>query len=559
MIPCQAVPVSDTIVGLNGERVLVLHGDSGAVRLSPNSIDSIVTDPPGGIGFMGKDWDDDKGGAEHWIAWLAKTLAPWFDALKPGGHALVWAIPRTSDWTMAALRLCGFEIRDQIHDLFDADTLAHNFVDALDAEQRHAFLRLLESQASPILYHLFGTGFPKSLDVSKAIDQAGGVSPAAQAALLQRKRIEAGLTRNDVAEAVGCTEASVRDWEEGRARTHGGCLEYITPSPDYRARLADLLGYTQDERVVRAAAPDRRSDGSVYGLGHAGSMREGGNTDAAATWKGWGTALKPAAEHWILCRKPVDGTVAANVIKHSTGGLNIDACRIGTEGEEEGGGAGSPKQSSGMLNITDATQDKFVQNELGRWPAHVTLDEHTAALLDEQSGKLTSGGGDKGSKEAGGGLNGTSTFSMRARAGEKVHTPNSGGASRFYYIAKAPRREKDAGLDHLPKAQRSEATDREEGSAGRTGGARNSHPTVKSIALMEWLIKLVTPPGGVVADPFGGSGTTAVAAIGIGMRAITCELTDDYVPILLGRITRALRIYDREDRQASLPLLQHHE
>jgi len=102
--------------------------------LQPESVDAVITDPPAGISFMGREWDSDKGGEEHWVAWLSRCMENAFEALKPGSYAIVWALPRTSDWTAQALRRAGFEIRDSIH-------------------------------------HAFGSGFPKSLDISRAIDQ----------------------------------------------------------------------------------------------------------------------------------------------------------------------------------------------------------------------------------------------------------------------------------------------------------------------------------------------------------------------------------------------------
>ena len=205
----------------------LFHGDSKDVPLPENSVDSIVCDPPAGIGFMGKSWDGDKGGRKQWIAWLVETMAASYAALKPGGHALVWAIPRTSHWTMTALEEMGFEIRD-------------------------------------VVTHLFGTGFPKSANVSKLIDKTLGA-----------------------------------------------------------------------EREVIGENPNHRSDS---GVNYEGTYA-GGNTGAAevtapgsseaAQWEGFGTALKPAAEFWILCRKPLsEKTIAKNVMRWGTGALNIDVCRV---------------------------------------------------------------------------------------------------------------------------------------------------------------------------------------------------------------------------------------
>src|SRR5690606_18924336 len=268
--------------------IRVIHGDSiESMRAMPEaSIDAIVTDPPYGLGFMGKAWDDLPPGEE----WARECLR----VLKPGGHLLAFGGSRTWHRLAVAVEDAGFEIRDSIA-------------------------------------WLYGSGFPKSLDVSKAIDKAGGASPEVQSRVLREARERSGLSREEVARRVGCTASSVRDWEEGRARATGRPVEFITPSPAYRDALANLLGYTADERRIVGARSDRREDGTVIGLGHSGVEYGGPSTPEAERWQGWGTALKPAFEPIVVGRKPLDGTVAANVLAHGTGALNIDACRV--EGE----------------------------------------------------------------------------------------------------------------------------------------------------------------------------------------------------------------------------------
>lgn len=375
------------IPALVHQRAVLFHGDAAELGsvLQPNTVDAIVTDPPAGIGFMGKAWDGDKGGRDAWIAWLARTLAPAFLALKPGGHALVWALPRTSHWTATALEIAGFEIRDRVS-------------------------------------HFFGTGFPKSMNCG-----------------------------------------------DGR-----------------------------------------------------------------------GTALKPACEDWWLVRKPLIGTVAANLLAHGTGALNIDVCRIGYEGDPPADRSlGAPRRNDNPIYGVGNPRIN-PQNELGRWPAHVTFDEDAAAALDEQSGALKSGARSAGQRARGAGY-------------ADACSSSEGGASRFFYVAKGSRAEKEAGCEALPAKTAGEATDREDGSAGlgnpragagRTGGARNFHPTVKSIALMRWLVRLITPPGGVVLDPFAGSGTTGVAALAEGCDFVGCEQggeAGEYLPITVARLEHALR------------------
>lgn len=415
------IPAATLVPVLEHDRCALLHGDGVYIEqvLAPNSIDSMVTDPPAGIDFMGKGWDSDKGGRDNWIAWLHAVVEPAFNVLKPGAHGLVWALPRTSHWTATALENAGFEIRD-------------------------------------IVMHLFGTGFPKSL-----------------------------------------TSAS-------------------------------------------AAIPD-----------------------------GTGSALKPAAEHWILVRKPLEGTYGENFAKYGTGVLNIDATRIGVSG----GGTTCPdypepcKGHANQTSQTGITYHNVTDEVKGRWPSHVVLShsEHCTVyddgpprpgecasdcpvlMLDAQSGNRP--GMPKTKKRKGRtpgivmGLEGADDASMSPGYGD------SGGASRFFYVAKGARKEKDEGLDHLPVKSGGEATGRTDGAkglgnpragAGRTGGARNFHPTVKGVDLMRYLVKLVTPPGGTVLDIFAGSGTTGVAALAEGRSFIGVELTAEYLPIITGRLQHAL-------------------
>lgn len=269
-----------------------------------------------------------------------------------------------------------------------------------------------------------------------------------------------------------------------------------------------------------------------YGTGFPKSLNLG---------EGRGTALKPAHEPIVLARKPLVGTVAANVEKYGTGALNIDGCRIATpDGKpayEYKNGPGGNTFSVGAPPDGSRTEP-VVGNDAGRWPANVLLDEDAAAELDAQSGTLTSGSHAAGVRKGMG-------FHGAEGDGGPAIVGSEGGASRFFYIAKPSRKERDLGCDHLPAKSGGEATDREEGSAGvdnpragagRTGGARNYHPTVKPVELMRYLVKLITPPGGLVLDPFLGSGTTGMAAVLEGREFYGIELTAEYMPIAESRI-----------------------
>jgi len=271
----------------------------------------------------------------------------------------------------------------------------------------------------------------------------------------------------------------------------------------------------------------------------------------AEKWVGWGTALKPAFEPIVVARKPLVGTVAENVLVWGVGGLNIDGSRIGTEGGTKGANFG--EQSNVYGNGLNGEFGKPVAG-LGRWPANIILDEYTAGLLDEQSGVSKSPSQTKtgtvgvANQVFGGGSGLRGIGAERTIQGHN----DSGGASRFFYVAKASKRDRNEGLEELDSVSAAEMVDREQGpagmnspraGAGRTGGAKNFHPTVKPTDLMRYLIKLVTPAGGIVLDPFTGSGSTGKAALLDGYRFIGVELTEDYLPIIEGRLRWADKEY----------------
>ena len=261
-------------------------------------------------------------------------------------------------------------------------------------------------------------------------------------------------------------------------------------------------------------------------------------------WHGWGTALKPAHEPAVLARKPLSGTVADNVLTWGVGALNMDGSRVEAhDGYEKawdkpiktnianGGGAFDTGESAkrGTKEV-DLSANKPIG---GRWPANVILDEHAAEALDEQSGVLKSGGGDKGGKNTTAFFGSGSNYSAHYNA-------DSGGASRFFYIAKASRAEREAGLEGM-EVRMVESDFRQGGMAnprdtGNYAHRANHHPTVKPIALMRHLVRLVTPKGGTVLDPFMGSGSTGCAAMLEGMRFVGIDITAEYVDIAERRI-----------------------
>ena len=375
-------------------------------EMPDNSVDSIVCDPPYELGFMAKAWD---------ASGIAYDLEVWRQALrvlKPGGHLLAFSGSRTYHRMTCAIEDAGFDIRDQI-------------------------------------MWVYGSGFPKSLDVSKAIDRAAGAER----------------------EVVG---------------------ERKTFKGQGRAEYDQLSG--SEATVVAVTAPA---------------------TATARQWAGWGTALKPAHEPICMARKPLQGTVAANVLRHGTGAINVDGCRVATtDGYEKAwdrpvstniGAKGGSFISEGIQHTVDISANK---PEGGRWPANFLHD---------------------GSDEATAGL---------------------GEAARFFYCAKASRSDREEGCDDLPLRTGAEAVEREEGSAGtkspsagagRTASTvKNHHPCVKPTDLMRYLVRMVTPPGGTVLDPFMGSGSTGKAATLEGFNFIGIEMDEDYLSIAQARINAAI-------------------
>lgn len=430
-------------------------GDCLAVmaELAPDSIDAVVTDPPydlttgkrggsgiasastatpygrarigtgnGAGGFMGKAWDSTG------IAFDPATWAAVLRVLKPGGYLLAFGGARTGHRLACAIEDAGFEIRDTIA-------------------------------------WLYGSGFPKSMDVSKAIDRAAGATREVVGTKLGRP----GMAKDGSNQRNGFDAA------------FGGQATGPMPSD------------------ITAPA-----------------------TEAAAQWAGWGTALKPAFEPIILARKPFTGTVAANVLEYGTGALNIDACRTATADTVTNHARGAESAvSKGIYGDSSAqATHQTGGQQLGRWPTNAALDDVTAAELDRQTGIRP---GMKRSALRRGATTGRSIGGASAYGTADPQTAiagydDTGGASRFFptfrYQAKAPRSERPT-VDGI------------------------SHPTVKPLALIEWLIRLVAAPGGVVLDPFAGTGTTGEAAARCGVNAVLIERETDYLPLIQARIERA--------------------
>jgi site-specific DNA-methyltransferase (adenine-specific) len=272
----------------------------------------------------------------------------------------------------------------------------------------------------------------------------------------------------------------------------------------------------------------------------------------AEQWAGWGTALKPAFEPIVVARKPLVGTVAANVLEFGVGGLNIDASRIGTDSITIN------TFDNGAKPFGDAVGEPYSSRQVqGRWPANIILDEYTAGLLDEQSGMTKS---PQNYIAKGGKTNKIYSSGIGVEIGEwHKEYGDSGGASRFFYVAKASKRDRNEGLDglatrHNGKMMRPGNNTQEKASEGferfNTQPSQNFHPTVKPTDLMRYLIKLVTPAGGIVLDPFTGSGSTGKAALLDGYQFIGIELTEEYLPIIEGRLKWAVnKVSEDKEKQ----------
>ena len=374
----------------------VRYGDCRDVMrsLPAYSVDAIVSDPPYGLAFMGKEWDHGVPGVEFWKEALRVA--------KPGAHLVAFGGTRTFHRLAVAIEDAGWEVRD-------------------------------------CLSWLYGSGFPKSKNVALSIDKGEGHPNRGRAI-------------------------------PTASRYQNATKEHLTSNP------------------VDTYEP---------------------KTDAAKQWDGWGTALKPAWEPIVLARKPLVGTVAANVTQYGTGGINVDGCRIHSGPSAGGNASGSSAlgQSSGWNAHNNKATPIDREMASGRWPANVCLDEDAAAMLDAQSGERKAGVAVR--HRSGGNTFGGNTAKPPM---PDIGYGDSGGASRFFYTAKASRREREAGCES------------------------NGHPTVKPIALMRWLCRLVTPPGGLVLDPFNGSGSTGCAAVLEGFRYLGAELDAEYVEIARKRI-----------------------
>jgi hypothetical protein len=440
----------------------------------------VVTDPPYGLAFMGKRWDYDVPSVAIWAECLR--------VLKPGGHLLAFAGTRTQHRMAVRIEDAGFEIRDMIA-------------------------------------WVYGSGFPKSLDVSKAIDQMDASEEQGRRRLRFTAWVRAtGATSRQIDEATGTnmgghytTAASqpaimTREHLEQCRHLLGNVPEWVEREADIRS--VESKNFAEREVVgqvigvntakARIGTPGRKNERHQYAVSAPA-------TPEAQQWAGWGTALKPALEPITMARKPLTGTVAANVLEHGTGALNVDGCRVEgaiggaytTHGNGDVGSGGVYGGGyRGEWTNANPHPESVRHHASGRWPANLIHDgsDEAVGLFPQAGGGFGKRGGREGATVGDYGMGATM---------ETVGYGDTGSAARFFYCPKVSRKERGEG---------------------------NTHPTVKPSALMAYLCRLVTPPGGVILDPFMGSGSTGLGALSEGFDFIGVAFDPDYHAIARQRI-----------------------
>jgi DNA modification methylase len=416
------------------ERFNLFSGNSLEVLpfIADNSIDSVVTDPPYELGFMGKSWDSTG------IANDSKLWKEVLRILKPGGHLLSFGGSRTYHRMAVAIEDAGFEIRDQI-------------------------------------MWVYGSGFPKSLNIDKAIDKAAGVERE-----VVGSRVAHDIRNNNLMEATQGLNRGTMIYEYTKA-----------------------------------------------------------TTKEAKQWQGWGTALKPAHEPIVLARKPVEGTVANNVLTYGVGGINIDGTRVGSETVSV---HHAPKGTFAGGEPDRGSDTSTYQNHTGRFPANFIHDgsDEVIELFPRAKG---------GAYPAKRGKAVATTFaSGQETEGGFRAMGDDGSAARFFYCAKANKRDRNEGLDAFDTKEihRYGAGIGEGLTPNAAALDKNHHPTVKPTDLMQYLCRLITPSNGTILDPFLGSGSTGKAAMYEGFNFVGIELTEEYLPIAKARIEFALTNLDEK-------------
>lgn len=526
----------------------IYQGDSFEVldTLEEKSIDAIVTDPPYGLtsitkrfgkedsapakegkdgsfarlskGFMGKTWDGT--GIEYNVEFWKKC----FKVLKPGGYLLSFGGTRTFHRIACAIEDAGFEIRDT-------------------------------------LMWLYGSGFPKSMDVSKQIDKnANSEELNIIGQWLKEQRIKANLSKKQVAESLNITESAVYNWEENPKK-------YGFPTKENWLKIKALYNFDSSfddfkKEAIRKVIGTKKVMGKdndiIYGKYKGGEINITIPTTLnAIKYAGYGTCLKPAYEPIIMARKPVEGTVADNMLKYGVGGINIDECRVGDEtvsihNAPIGTFAGGERERGSDTNSYRESQ--------GRFPANVITDGSDEVKANMPYTKSTGQTSDmpnfKDSKDTHLSF-GQNDKPLSRLASNTIYANDEGSACRYFYCAKASKKDRDEGLEEFTLSKTTDGCIRNnQETAGKFGAnsslRRNSHPTVKPTELMQYLVRLVAPKGAVVLDPFCGSGSTGKACMyenterNANYKFIGIEMTEEYLPIIVARIDYAKNKKDIE-------------
>jgi len=434
--------------------------------IEPNTIDSVVCDPPYELNFMGKGWDNSG------IAFQKETWQKCYEVLKPGGYLLAFGGSRTFHRIACAIEDAGFEIRDTI-------------------------------------MWLYGSGFPKSMNIGLAIDKKNGVE----------------------SKVIG----KYNPHRDGSIRKHID-----------NSKFSNLAG--TEKKYIEGGLKDLKEP----------------TLEIAKQWQGWGTALKPSFEPIIVARKPFKGSLVDNVIEYGVGGINIDECRVGNE---ERFNPSATIGKDGIYNwntTTNENEDYKGQIVNGRFPANTILTYDETDFDEVCGGFPNTKSGKNGIRQS----NSQNVNCYGKGIGIKAGMNNgeygdSGSASRYFYCAKASKKDRDEGLDEFEEKTAGELQGgRKEGSAGSimqnaNGGTRvnpyagagipkkNVHPTVKPTELMQYLVRLVSPDGATILDCFNGSGSTGKAVMyenkerNKNYKYIGIELTEEYLPIAKARIEYA--------------------
>ena len=528
--------------------VRIITGDCRDVlrTLPDNSVDAVVTDPPYGLSFMGKRWDYDVPSEEVWRECLR--------VLKPGGHLLAFAGTRTQHRMAVRIEDAGFEIRDMIAWVYSTgfpkslnlDRAATDHICICDGRAKQKAERDLRPVRDADVPQAIHNGAELGEVLQQIVPQQGASAGKVQRSAPTERPCELGMegwrdleaTERELQGRPVCESPGVGAADGASGRLHHGAPACYGANVRLPAD-ADGSGGPFGPQPIEQRSDELGAVPHERGSQARGSWPVCAGCGKPMVPKGLGTALKPALEPITVARKPMSGTVAENVLRYGTGGLNIDGCRVEPTGESRER-VGEPSQErryteAGGTNFA-ATPGIRGGDPAGRWPANLIHDgsEEVLASFPSQAGAAAPVRGTEPSAASVGRVTGE-----RERVAGAFHA-DTGSAARFFYCAKATRAERNAGLDGMPARDLNWSSGTQSPgtfqSKGTNRSAQNHHPTVKPLDLMQYLCRLVTPPGGTVLDPFCGSGSTLIAADREGFHAIGIEIDPVYADIARRRI-----------------------